>query len=106
MGLNTDIKRRGPPHPAVQAKYEVTQDWTGGLYCGIKLKWDYKTQQLDISMPGYVKDTLHKLQHPTPTIPQQSPYQWTEPKYESTTPQIAHPEDDSPELNTEEANTV
>ena len=40
--------------------------WTGGLYCGIKLKCDYNTQQLDISMPGYVKDALHKFQHPTP----------------------------------------
>ena len=51
---------------ALQEKYEVTQDWTGGRYCGIKLKWDYKTRQLDISMPGYVKATLHKFQHPTP----------------------------------------
>ena len=30
----------------LQTKYEVTQDWTGGLYCGMKLKWDYKTRQL------------------------------------------------------------
>ena len=29
---------------ALQSKYEVTQDWTGGLYCGIKLNWDYKTR--------------------------------------------------------------
>ena len=27
---------------ALQAKYDVTQDWIGGLYCGIKLKWYYK----------------------------------------------------------------
>ena len=46
---------------SLQAKYEVTQDWTGGLYCGIKLKWDYKKRQLDISIPGYVKDALHKF---------------------------------------------
>ena len=25
---------------SLQAKYEVTQDWTGVLYCGIKLKGD------------------------------------------------------------------
>ena len=24
----------------LQAKYEVTQDWTGEIYCGIKLKWN------------------------------------------------------------------
>ena len=89
----------------LQAKYEVTQDCTGGLYCGIKLKWYYKAQKLDISMPGYVKDKLHKFQHPTPTRPQHSPHQWTSPKYESTLLYLAQPEDYSLALNPEEANT-
>ena len=31
---------------AFQSKYEVTQDWTGGLYCVITLKWDYATRFL------------------------------------------------------------
>ena len=84
---------------SLQAKYEVTQDWTGGIYCGIKLKWDYKKRQLDISMSGYVKDALHKFHHPTPTIPHHSPHQWTEPKHGSTAPQMAYPEDDSLALN-------
>ena len=25
----------------IKKKYGVTEDWTGNLYCGIKLKWDY-----------------------------------------------------------------
>ena len=87
---------------ALQEKYEVTQDWTGGLYCGITLKWDYKKIQLEISMPGYVKDALQKFQHHTPTRPQHSPHQWTAPQYGYTAPQLEHPKDDSPELNTEE----
>ena len=57
-------------------------------------------------MPGYVKDALHKYQHPTPTGPHHSPHQWKAPKYVSTEPQLAHPEDDSPELNPEETNIV
>ena len=57
-------------------------------------------------MPGYVKDALHKFQHITPTRPLHSPHQWTEPKYGSTAPHMAHPEDDSPALNPEETNTV
>ena len=57
-------------------------------------------------MPGYVKDTLHKFQHPTPTRPQHSPHQWAAPKYGSTAPQMAHPEYDSLALNPEEASTV
>ena len=36
---------------SLQGKYEVTQDCAGGLYYRIKLKWDYKKRQLDISMP-------------------------------------------------------
>ena len=50
---------------ALQAKYEVTQDWKGGLYCVITIKWDYKARQMDISMSSYMKDALHKFQHTT-----------------------------------------
>ena len=85
----------------LKEKYEVTQDWTRGLYCGIKLKWEYKKLQLEISMPGYVKYALQKFQHPTPIRPHHSPHKWTAPKYGSTVTQMARPEDDSPELNTE-----
>ena len=44
----------------IKEKYGVTEDWTGDLYCGIKLKWDYVAQTLDISMPGYIKKLLQK----------------------------------------------
>ena len=39
----------------LREKYEVTQDWMGGLYCGIKLKWEYAERLLKISMPVYLK---------------------------------------------------
>jgi hypothetical protein len=29
-------------------------DWTGNLYCGISLDWDYVNRWVDISMPGYI----------------------------------------------------
>ena len=57
-------------------------------------------------MPGYVKEALHKFQHPTPTRPQHSPQQWTAPNYGCTAPKLAHPKDESPAQNPEEANTV
>ena len=91
---------------ALQTKYEVTQDCTGGIYFVIKLKWDYKKRQLDISMTRYVKDALHKFQKPTRTRPHHSPHKWTAPKYESTALQLEHPEDDYLELNPEEAKKV
>ena len=100
--------KKDADHPisSLQAKYEVTQCLTGVLYCGIKLKWNHITHQLDISMPVYVKDALHKFQHLTPTRPHHSPYQWTAPQYRSTMPQLEHPEDDSLSLNPDKANTV
>ncbi len=42
----------------VKSKYELTVDWTGNLYCGTCLKWDYKQCILDISMPGYIQKQL------------------------------------------------
>ena len=37
-----NIKKKDADHliSSIQEKYEVTQDWTGGIYCGIKLRWD------------------------------------------------------------------
>jgi hypothetical protein len=32
-------------------------------------------------MPGYIKDTLHKFQHPTAKHPQYAPHNWTVPAY-------------------------
>ena len=83
----------------LQAKYEGTQDWIGVLYWGITLKWDYKARQLDISIPGYVKDALQKFQHPNSTRPQNSLHQWKAPKYGYTVPQLAHPTYHYPILN-------
>ncbi len=44
----------------IKEKYEVTEDWTGDLYCGITLKRNYDKRWLDISMPGYIKKLLLK----------------------------------------------
>ena len=70
------------------------------------MKWNYTVRQLDISIPGYVKDSLQNFQHPTPTRPQHLPHQWTAPNYRSTAPQLAHPTDNSPALNTDESINV
>jgi hypothetical protein len=32
-------------------------------------------------MPGYIKDDLHKFQHPMPKRPQYEPHNWTVPNY-------------------------
>ena len=43
---------------------------------------------------------------PPPTRPHHSPHQWKAPNYISTAPHLVHTEEDSPALNTDEANTV
>jgi hypothetical protein len=66
---------------ALVTEYTVSKDWTGSLYCGIPLYWDYANKHVDLSMPGYIKDALHKCQHPLPKHPQYAPHNWTVPAY-------------------------
>jgi hypothetical protein len=66
---------------ALETDYTVSKDWTGGLYCGIILKGDYENKHVDLSMPGYIKDALHKYQHPMPKRPQYAPHNWNFPAY-------------------------
>ena len=40
---------------SIKTTYTLTKDWTGNLYCGIALEWDYKNGHVNISMPGYIK---------------------------------------------------
>jgi hypothetical protein len=66
---------------ALETDHTVSKDWSGGLYCGITLKWDYSNKHADLSMPGYIQDALHKFQHPMPKRPQYAPHNWTVPAY-------------------------
>jgi hypothetical protein len=54
--------------------YKVAIDWTGLLFCGVKLTWDYKQCHVDCSMPGYIDKALKKYQRPMPVAPQDAPY--------------------------------
>ena len=44
-----------------EQKYEVTQDWTGGLYISIELRCNYNACLIDIYITGYVQVALHKF---------------------------------------------
>ena len=90
----------------LEEKFKTTQDWTGSLYISIIMNWDYKAGILDISMPGYLKEALHKFQHPTPSQSQHSPHQWNPLSYSSTSPQLAHQDPESPKLAPPESNTA
>ena len=61
--------------------YDITIDWEGKTFCGIHLKWDYKNNHVDLSMPKYVNKALKRFDHPDPPSPEHSPHPWTAPKY-------------------------
>jgi hypothetical protein len=66
---------------AIQAQYKMTTDWTGALYCGLTLDWDYKQRTVDISMPGYIQKALTRFEHPAPNRARHSPYKCSTPQY-------------------------
>ncbi len=82
----------------IKETYELTEDWTRDLYCGIKLNWGYDAQTLDILMPGYIKKLLQKYNHGVPSKPQHCPYAPTPKQYGAKT-QAPIPHDISPKLS-------
>ena len=90
---------------ALQQNYEVSTDWTGSLYCGITLKWDYDKRTVDLSMPNYVTAALQKFNHPQPARPRYSPY-LASPKQYNTPIQVTEPPDSTKRLNKEKTKRV
>jgi hypothetical protein len=82
---------------ALRANYKISVDWAGNNYCGLVINWNYAKNYVDISMPGYVANTLARLQHRSPARPQFAPHQWTQPAYGQKL-QLA-PIDESPSLD-------
>eukprot|EP00957_Ditylum_brightwellii_P065391 4960628-Ditylum_brightwellii.AAC.1 len=77
---------------ALQTLYEITIDWTRKLFCRISLHWNYRNYTVDLSMPGYIENALHKFQHVAPKKTQHLPHIANHPMY-TRGPQIA-PESD------------
>ncbi len=51
---------------SIKTTYSLTKDWTGNLYCGIVLEWDYKNGHVDISMPSYITKKRQEYGHIMP----------------------------------------
>ena len=84
---------------ALRQQYsKVEVDWTGGLYCGIKLNWNYNERWVDTMMPDYVTKKLTQYNHPKPKRPQHCPYTPAPVQYGRKT-QTPIPTDDSPPLD-------
>jgi hypothetical protein len=78
--------------------YEIVEDRTRSLYCGIQLNWNYNARHVDLSMPAYVQKQLAQYAHPTPNKPQYCPYTPNPITFGSKS-QEAAPIDDSPPLD-------
>ena len=79
--------------------YNVSIDWKGGLYVGIKVEWDYENCTLDTHVPGYTKQALHKYQHPAPKRPQHAPAKAAPIQYGAKVQTTSH--DTSPTISPE-----
>jgi hypothetical protein len=78
--------------------YTVETDWSGSLYCGIQLQWNYAQHFVDLSMPKYVNNKRHEYNHGSPARPQHSPYPAAERRY-GTSAQDTVPPDETPALD-------
>ena len=80
--------------------YKYTTDWTGKNYCGMHFDWHYDAGYVDVSMPGYVKKALKRLQYQASNTHQYSPHHHEPFKYATKgTRQYANAPDTSPLLS-------
>lgn len=81
----------------LEQKYIITTDWSGDLYVGLHLDWDYTYRTVDISMPDYVAKALQRCNHSPPAQPQHSPHICAIPQYGAKV-QLTPVPDNSPPL--------
>ncbi len=110
IGSTLQLRSIGREHvkhliACITEKYKLTKDWTGDLYCRIKLNWAYDAHTLDISMPGYIQILLLKYKHCMPAKPQHCPYA-PAPKQYGAAAQFPFPVNVSPKLSPDEIKEI
>jgi hypothetical protein len=83
---------------SIKKNYDISSNWTGSAYFYLQLDWGYINGTVDVSMPRYIKEALHKYQHPAPTYPEHALHQWNPPVYGTKT-QYVEDTKDSPALS-------
>ena len=83
---------------ALSQKYDITTDWSGSLYCGLAIEWDYTNKTVNISMPHYAEQVLAQHQHPHPKRLVHSQSTWIAPTYHTKGPHLTPPLDHSKPL--------
>ena len=83
---------------ALKEDYTISYDWAGTRYIGLTVDWDYKKQEVHISMPGYIEDALTRFKRACPRTPQDQPHPHVPPNYGGKQKYPEH-QDDSPLLD-------
>ena len=89
---------------ALRTFYKLSVDCSGTLFCGIKLNWNYKQRQVQLSMSGYIDKALLRFKHPSPKRAQHAPHKASPIVYGPNQP-IAPP-DTTPPLNNDQTKFV
>jgi hypothetical protein len=63
---------------ALEAKCDLTKDWTGAKNLGFTSDWHYDEGHVDTSMPHYIPKAFNKFQHAKPKSAQHAPHQWSQ----------------------------
>ena len=63
-----------------EKKPDITIDWSGGIFLGIHLDWDYTKLNVNLSIHNYAKN-LSIFQHKKPKHHQHSPNPDATPNY-------------------------
>ena len=85
------IKYEGKEHDenllqCLNKHYEkITVYWTGNLYCGIHLTWNYEQQWVDLQMTDYISNMLQRFKNLIPMKQQFYPHHWKPPVYGAST---------------------
>ena len=83
---------------SIKLTHTLAEDWTGNLYCGITLKWDYVHRHVDILMPINIKKKLQEYKHIIPTRIYSCPNH-SEPKKYGSEAQAPLPPNATPRLD-------
>ena len=75
------VKYVGKEHPdhlisAIKEFYPVAEEWTWRFHCCVTLNWYCQKLTVDISVPGYAIESLHKYKHKTVHQQQHSQHKW------------------------------
>ena len=53
----------------IEKYYPLSVEWTGRLYCGVILYWDYKQRHVTLSITGCVERAMPEYQYNIPPHP-------------------------------------